>query len=87
MFSAAMGHELLEFVVGITRLFLEHTLPFPIEREVGTVLVGGKGGFGIVALGQAWGKIFSKWIIAAPRLSRSRKILDGSKQSFQILVN
>jgi hypothetical protein len=51
VFSAAMGHELLEFVVGITRFFLERTLPFLIEREVGTILVGGTGGFGIVALG------------------------------------
>jgi hypothetical protein len=46
-----LGHELLEFVVGIARLFLEYMLPLMIEYKISTVLVGGKGGFGIVALG------------------------------------
>ena len=76
-----------EFVGGITRPLLEHTLPFLIEYKVSTVFVGWKSGLGIVALGLAWGKIFSKRIIAAPRLSRGRKILDGGEQSFQILVD
>jgi hypothetical protein len=83
---AATGHELLKFVVRIVKLLLEYTLPPLIEYSVRTVLVGGKSGFGIVALGQARSKIFSSGIMVAPRLSSGREIFDGNEQSFQIFI-
>jgi hypothetical protein len=82
-----VGHELLKFVVGSARSLLEHMLPFMIEYKVSIIFVRGKHGSRIVALSLARGKIFSKRIIAAPRLSRGRKILDGGEQSFQIFVD
>jgi hypothetical protein len=85
VFPTAMGHKHLEFVVRITRLLLEYTLPSLIEYSARTGLVGGKGGFGIVTLVQARTRIFSSGIMAAPRLSSGREIFDG-EQSFQIFV-
>ena len=79
MLAAAVMHELLEFVVGIARAFLEDSLPCCIEGAIRPVLVNRKDGLGISVVRQARGEVSTKRITAPAGLKRRRKTFNSGQ--------
>jgi hypothetical protein len=80
MFSMAIGHELCEFVSRLAGQLLEDMFLLLMEDKVHPAR---KNRLGIIALGQARGKIFC---VAVAIFGRCRKVVDGSQQSHQLLA-